>query len=179
MLILPELTLVTGGAASGKSAYSERLVRASGLQKFYFATAQIWDDEMAKKAKSHQRSRGDDWETVETGTDLAQALREAPSGKVILIDCITMWLTAHLMAEADLETATADLQDALVACPSSVVAVTNEIGQGVVPDTKMGRLFRNAHGRANQSLARQASSVIAVMSGLPFPLKGSLPKVPE
>ena len=178
MLILPKLTLVTGGAASGKSHYAERLIVNSGLPKKYFATAQIWDDEMAEKVRAHRDSRRDDgWETVETGTDLANTINQATTNEAILIDCATMWLTAVMMAEGDADREVPRVLEALDNCPAPVVIVTNEVGQGIVPDTSMGRAFRNLQGRFNQAAAAQADSVIAVMSGLPFALKGTLPEV--
>ena len=102
MLILPKLTLVTGGAASGKSHYAERLIASSGLPKKYFATSQIWDDEMAEKVRAHRTSSADDgWDTVETGTDLTAAINTVSPGEAVLIDCATMWLTAIMMADGD------------------------------------------------------------------------------
>jgi len=178
MLILPKLTLVTGGAASGKSHYAERLIISTGLPKKYFATAQIWDDEMAQKVRAHRESRTDDgWNTIETGTDLAATINQATIGEAILIDCATMWLTAVMMAEGDHAKEVPRVLKALEKCAAPVVMVTNEVGQGIVPDTSMGRTFRNLQGRFNQAAAAQADSVIAVMSGLPFALKGMLPEV--
>lgn len=179
MLILPKLTLVTGGAASGKSLYAERLVRETGLLKNYFATAQIWDDEMADKVRAHRESRGPGWETVEPGIDLAAAIRSAPAEAAVLIDCATMWLTAVLMADADPEDRVPEVLEAMAERDGPIVLVTNEVGQGVVPDTPMGRAFRNIQGRFNQRAAAQADSVIAVMSGLPLALKGPLPELPS
>lgn len=179
MLILPKLTLVTGGAASGKSLYAERLVSETGLQKIYCATAQIWDEEMAQKVRAHRESRGEGWVTIEPGTDLATAVAAAPVEAAVLIDCATMWLTALMMAEADPEEAIPGTLEAMAARQGPIVLVTNEVGQGIVPDTVMGRAFRNIQGRFNQRAAAQANSVIAVMSGLPFALKGPLPQVSE
>lgn len=179
MLILPKLTLVTGGAASGKSLWAERLVTESGLPKIYFATAQIWDEEMAQKVRAHRESRGEGWETVEPGTDLAAAIRRAPAGAAVLIDCATMWLTGLMMADADPEEIVPETLQALAARDGPVVMVTNEVGQGIVPDTSMGRAFRNIQGRFNQRAAAQAESVIAVMCGLPLALKGALPQLSE
>ena len=180
MLILPKLTLVTGGAASGKSHYAERLIASSGLPKKYFATSQIWDDEMAEKVRAHRTSSADDgWDTVETGTDLTAAINTVSPGEAVLIDCATMWLTAIMMADGDTAKEVTQVLKALSQSPAPFVIVTNEVGQGIVPDTSMGRAFRNIQGRFNQAAARQADSVIAVMSGLPFALKGTLPEVPQ
>jgi adenosylcobinamide kinase/adenosylcobinamide-phosphate guanylyltransferase len=176
MLKLPPVSLVTGGAASGKSQYSERLAIASGRPRIYLATAQIWDEEMRDKAVAHRAARGPEWTTIETGADLAPALVTCGAESVVLIDCLTMWLTAVMMAEKNIDAEVDALLDALRTCPAPVIAVTNEVGQGIVPDTPLGRRFRNVQGRLNQRVAAAAGSVIAVMSGLPLPLKGPLPE---
>lgn len=178
MLNLPQLTLVTGGAASGKSQYAEQLIGASGLPKIYLATAQIWDDEMAKKVEDHRKSRGESWQTVETGPDLAAAIAAQAQGHALLVDCLTMWITAKMMLEASATDAVESVLDAIAKRAGPTVVVTNEVGQGIVPDTAMGRAFRNEQGRLNQRFAATADSVIAVMSGLPFALKGPLPVLP-
>jgi adenosylcobinamide kinase/adenosylcobinamide-phosphate guanylyltransferase len=177
VLILPKLTLITGGAASGKSLYAEQLVVGTGLPKIYFATAQIWDDEMMQKVRLHQEMRGDGWKTIETGPDLAAAISAAPPDEAVLIDCATMWLTALIMAERQPEDEIPAVLDAIQSRLGPTVIVTNEVGQGIVPDTAMGRSFRNTQGRFNQRVAQRADSVIAVMSGLPLALKGPLPEV--
>lgn len=177
MLNLPKLTLVTGGAASGKSKYSEGLIGACGLSKIYLATAQIWDVEMAQKVKDHQKMREGNWKTVETGLDLAAAIGAQTDAHAVLIDCLTMWITAKMMAEESATGAAENVLRAILARAGPTVVVTNEVGQGVVPDTPMGRAFRNEQGRLNQRFAAQAQSVVAVMSGLPLALKGPLPEV--
>lgn len=173
---LGKLTLVLGGAASGKSARAEALIVASGLSRVYVATAQPFDDEMADKILRHQETRGPDWRTVEEPLDLAAALEGVREGEAVLLDCVTLWLSNHLLEESDLEAETEKLLAALAACPAPVVVVSNEAGMGVVPDTSLGRRFRNAQGRLNQMLAARADLVIAVMAGLPMVLKGRLPE---
>lgn len=172
---LPALTLVIGGAKSGKSTFAEGLVRGTGRPRLYIATAQAWDDEMRAKIAQHRRDRGSDWQTVEEPRDLAPVLAGAKADQVVLLDCATLWLSNHLLAEADLDTECAGLLVALSACPAPVVVVSNEVGWSVVPDNALARRFQNAQGRLNQSLAAQAGLVVAVMAGLPMVLKGQLP----
>ncbi|WP_232295768.1 bifunctional adenosylcobinamide kinase/adenosylcobinamide-phosphate guanylyltransferase [Pseudorhodobacter aquimaris] len=172
--ILPPLTLVTGGAKSGKSRFAEGLVTGSGLRQVYLATAQVWDDEMRAKVDAHKTDRGTGWHTVEAPRDVVAALHGATAGDVILLDCATMWLSNIMLAEADIESETAALLAALAACPAPVVIVTNELGWSIVPDNALARRFRDAQGRLNQALAAQAGLVVAVISGLPMVLKGAL-----
>ena len=170
---LTKLTLVLGGASSGKSARAEALVTGSGLTPVYVATAQAFDAEMAAKIAAHRASRGPGWRTVEEPVDLAAVLAAAQEGEALLIDCATLWLSNLLLAEADLEAEEARLLQALATCPAPVVVVSNEVGAGIVPDNALARRFRNAQGRLNQRIAAQAETVIAVMAGLPLTLKGS------
>ena len=169
---LSALTLVTGGAKSGKSRFAEGLVTGTGRPRVYIATAQIWDDEMRAKVADHRRDRGGDWQTLEAATDVAAALAQVPGDAVVLLDCATMWLTNIMLAEGDLAAETAGLLAALAACPAPVVVVTNELGWSIVPDNALARRFRDAQGRLNQQLAEQAGLVVAVISGLPLVLKG-------
>lgn len=174
-MTLQTLTLVLGGAASGKSAFAEALVTATGLARVYIATAQPFDDEMRTKAERHRAQRGPDWRTVEEPRDLPAALSTVTGAEAVLIDCATLWLTNLILAETDPETATGALIAALDRCPAPVVVVSNEVGQGIVPDNALARSFRNAQGALNQRLAARADRVVAVMAGLPLVLKGQLP----
>ncbi|MCV6598318.1 MAG: bifunctional adenosylcobinamide kinase/adenosylcobinamide-phosphate guanylyltransferase [Mangrovicoccus sp.] len=173
--MLPHLTLILGGANSGKSAYAEALCCQSGLSRIYIATAQAFDDEMRQKIARHQHSRGTDWHTVEAPLDLAPALASATAEQVILLDCATLWLSNHLLAGNDLDAQSDGLLRALAKTAAPVVVVSNEVGQGVVPESPMGRAFRSAQGRLNQALAAQAAHVVAVMAGLPLVLKDTRP----
>ncbi|PUB18565.1 bifunctional adenosylcobinamide kinase/adenosylcobinamide-phosphate guanylyltransferase [Yoonia sediminilitoris] len=169
-----KLTLVLGGAASGKSAFAENLVLESNLAPLYVATAQISDDEMAEKKLRHQERRGTEWTTVEEPVAVADILAEADHSQVILIDCATLWLTNIILGDYDLAVESAHLVAALCMCRAEVVVVSNEVGQGIVPDNKLSRTFRDAQGTLNQSIATEADLVVAVMAGLPLALKGSL-----
>ena len=171
----PHLALVVGGARSGKSGFAERLLSATARPRRYIATAQGWDDEMRARIAQHRRDRGSDWITVEAPLDLASALADAEGGECVLIDCATLWLTNHLLADHDLEGEAATLLSALLACKAPVVVVSNEVGSGIVPDNALARRFRDAQGRLNQQLAGQATLVVTVIAGLPLVLKGQLP----
>ena len=172
---LPRLTLVVGGARSGKSRLAERLVTGSGLTRRYIATAQAWDDEMRDRIARHRSDRGEDWLTVEAPLDLSAALREARQGEAVLVDCATLWLSNHLLADHDLAAESRALLEALAACVAPVVVVSNEVGWGIVPENALARAFRDAQGRLNQQIAAEAGLVVGVMAGLPVLLKGRMP----
>lgn len=172
---LPPLTLVVGGARSGKSALAERLVVQTGRPRRYIATAEAWDDEMRDRIARHRTGRGADWTTVEAPLDLAAALDQARAEEAVIIDCATLWLTNHLLADHDLAAETARLLAALAACAAPVVVVSNETGWGIVPENALARRFRDEQGRLNQRLAAKAQLVVTVIAGLPLVLKGVLP----
>lgn len=173
--MLPELTLIIGGAASGKSDFAEGLVTASGNSRIYLATAQAHDAEMTAKINRHQKTRGAGWRTIEAPLDLSNALGSASAGDVVLLDCATLWLTNQLMVEADLQIAQTTLLKSLTSCKAPVVVVSNEVGTGIVPENALARKFREAQGRLNQRLAAQSDLAVTVIAGLPMVLKGTLP----
>lgn len=168
-------TFVFGGARSGKSRFAERLVTRDGRSKVYIATAQAFDAEMTSRIATHQADRGTDWRTLEAPMDIAGALSSVSAEEIVLLDCATLWLSNQLLAEADLGAASEALLIALEACPAPVVVVSNEVGQGIVPENALARRFRDAQGRLNQDLAAQADLVVMVAAGLPLVLKGTLP----
>lgn len=172
---MPSLTLVLGGAASGKSAFAEQLCFETQKTRVYVATAQAFDDEMRAKISDHKIQRGDGWTTVEAPIDVASALGGCTGDEVVLLDCATLWLSNVLLEQRDMAADTAALTAALSACPAPVVVVSNEVGHGIVPDNALARQFRNAQGRLNQTLAAQAGLVVQVIAGLPQTLKGTLP----
>lgn len=172
---MPKVTFILGGAASGKSAFAETLIAQSGKARRYVATAQAFDDEMRVKIDRHRAARGSGWRLVETPLDLAGALAAASPHEAVLVDCATMWLCNHLLAESNLATQQGRLLDAVAACPADLVIVANEVGQGIVPDNAVSRSFREAQGRLNIALAGQADLVVQVTAGLPLALKGRLP----
>ena len=164
--MLPKISLVLGGAASGKSAYAENLVLSMGLAPIYIATAQSFDDEMAAKIVAHQKARDASWQTIEEPIHLPAALARRSSDQAVLIDCATLWLSNLLLGEHDLDARCADLIIALQNCDAPVTVVSNEVGQGVVPDNALARRFRNAQGRLNQQIASIADRDMVVMPGL-------------
>lgn len=139
----------------------------------YIATGEAFDDEMQAKIDLHKARRGAGWQTVEAPLDVGSVLSGLTQGSV-LIDCATFWLTNHMFAESDLEAETARLLDAIDACPCPVTVVSNEVGQGVVPENALARRFREAQGRLNIALAARADVVVHVVAGLPNVLKGQL-----
>lgn len=167
------LTLVLGGARSGKSALSEREVTALSGPWTYIATAQAFDAEMVARIAEHRAARVAGWETVEAPLDLSAALRAVPVGRPVLVDCLTLWLSNHLLAEHDLPHVCDDLLRALDQRRGPVWLVANEVGLGIVPDNALARRFRDAAGRLNQQIAARADRVVFVAAGLPVMLKGA------
>lgn len=168
------LTLVLGGARSGKSRHAELLVRQTGLARVYIATAQAFDDEMATRIAHHRATRAaDGWTTVEEPLALAKAIAAArATDAAILVDCLTLWLSNVLLAGRALAFEQQRLLETLAAGTSPVVLVSNEVGMGIVPGTPLGREFRDAQGRLNQALAEVCAHVVFVAAGLPLILKG-------
>ena len=169
---LPRLTLVLGGARSGKSGYAERLLGDSGQGCVYIATAEAWDDEMRQRIARHRADRPPEWETVEAPLDLPQALDGLPAGRPVLIDCLTLWLSNVMLAERDVAAETDALLGALARTAAPVVCVSNEVGLGIVPDNALARRFRDAQGTVNQRVAARADRVVLMTAGLPLVLKG-------
>jgi adenosylcobinamide kinase/adenosylcobinamide-phosphate guanylyltransferase len=173
--MLPKLSFILGGAASGKSVFAENLILNSGLTPIYIATSRIWDGETKTRVDIHKSRRDARWTTVEAPFDLSPPLETATSDNVVLIDCATMWLTNHLLEDNDLATAQSQLLNALQASTAPVVIVSNEVGQGIVPDNALSRQFREAQGRLNIALAAQSDLAVQIVAGLPNLLKGTLP----
>lgn len=168
---LPSVTLVLGGARSGKSTYAEGLVTAVGAG-LYLATAEARDDEMAARIRVHQARRGDTWHTVEEALDLVGVLgRECAAERPILVECLTLWMSNLMEAGRDLDGESAALTAALSGLAGPVVFVSNEVGLGVIPDNAAARAFMDAAGRLNQAVAAAAGRVVLVTAGLPLDLK--------
>lgn len=168
-----EISLVLGGARSGKSAWAERLA-ADAARRVYIATAQAGDDEMAARIAAHRARRGAGWRTVEAPLDLAAAIRaHARADTHILVDCITLWLSNLLLAGRDAPAAIEELAALLAVAEGRIVLVANEVGLGIVPDNALARRFRDLAGQANQRLAAVADRVVFVAAGLPLVLKGA------
>jgi adenosylcobinamide kinase/adenosylcobinamide-phosphate guanylyltransferase len=167
------LTLVLGGARSGKSRYAESLITAQAPPWIYVATAHAGDDEMAERIAAHRARRNAGWETVEAPHDLAGALDSAPAHARLLVDCVTLWLSNRMLADADLGCEIERLEDALARRAGTTVLVSNEVGYGIVPDNALARRFRDLQGRVNQRLAARADRVVLLVAGLPLVVKGS------
>jgi adenosylcobinamide kinase/adenosylcobinamide-phosphate guanylyltransferase len=165
-------TLVLGGARSGKSAFAERLVGEMNVTKVYLATATAGDDEMQARIAQHRKQRGQGWTTIEEPLALVDTLtRESTIGRVILVDCLTLWLSNLMMAERDPEVEAKRLVRFLDVSRYPIVFVSNEVGLGLVPETPLGRAFRDAQGRLNQTIAAAVNNVAFVAAGLPIWLK--------
>lgn len=165
-------TLVLGGARSGKSAFAERLIGEMSLTKVYLATATPGDDEMQVRIAQHRKQRGEGWVTIEEPLALVDTLtRESTIGRVILVDCLTLWLSNLMMAERDPEVEAKRLVRFLDVSRYPIVFVSNEVGLGLVPETPLGRAFRDAQGRLNQTIAAAVNNVAFVAAGLPLWLK--------
>jgi adenosylcobinamide kinase/adenosylcobinamide-phosphate guanylyltransferase len=169
--VAARLTLVLGGARSGKSRYAETLITALPPPWIYAATGQALDAEMAARIETHRARRDGRWTTVEAPRDLAAALTahaEAP----VLVDCLTLWLSNLMMADAQIEQEIERLARALNAAAAPVVLVANEVGSGIVPDNALARRFRDLQGGLNQRIAALADQVVLLVAGLPLYLKG-------
>ena len=166
------VTFILGGAASGKSAFAESLCVNSGKDRVYLATSQVFDDEMRVKVDKHVVQRGAGWTTYEEFFNPAAILSKLTYPQICLLDCATMWLTNHLMAENCLQTAQNELLQGITSCDSDLVIVSNETG--IVPENALARRFREAQGRLNIELAKQAGCVVQVTAGIPLVLKGEL-----
>jgi adenosylcobinamide kinase/adenosylcobinamide-phosphate guanylyltransferase len=166
--------LVLGGARSGKTGFAERLAMRAGETPLYLATAEALDDEMRERVRLHQQQRHKRFATLEEPIALATALKAAArSHDVILVDCLTLWITNLLGANLDVARAVDDLAAALRAIETSrVILVSNEVGLGIVPDNPLARMFRDLTGAAHQRLAEICTDVHFVVAGLPMTLKG-------
>lgn len=170
---LPLITFILGGARSGKSSRAQSLAEAAGRKRCYLATAQAFDGEMKQRIAAHRAQRGDNWSTLEAPLDLADAIADAGrSSDVVLIDCLTLWLSNLMHHERNIGEETDRLVAALKACPVPVIIVSNEVGLSIVPENRLARAFRDTQGRLNQDIAAVADIVELVAAGLPLKLKG-------
>ena len=166
------VTLILGGARSGKSRHGEALVESQPGPCVYLATAEAGDAEMAARIAAHRARRGARWTTVEVPLDLVGALeRETGPGQAVLVDCLTLWLSNLLGAGRDVASECDGLLAALPGLSGPIVFVSNEVGQGVVPDNALARAFVDCAGRLHQDLGARADRVIFMTAGLPADLK--------
>lgn len=166
-------TLIIGGTRSGKSALAEKLAHATGLARVYLATAGMPgdDSEFGERITAHRARRGDGWQTVEEQTGIAPLIAGRSAAQVVLVDCLTLWLSNLMAGAFDIEAETEALLAALATTPARLILVSNEVGSGVVPATASGRAFRDAQGRLNQRVAQAVDNVVLVTAGLPMALK--------
>ena len=167
------LTLVIGGARSGKSRHAQSLARANPAPWVMIATAEAQDEEMRARIDEHRRERGDGWITVEAPIDLAVALTQGPGDAPVVIDCLTLWLSNLMVGGHDIDLAVYGLEAALRARTAPTIVVSNEVGLGIVPETTLGRAFRDKAGVLNQRLAARAQHVVLMVAGLPMTVKPS------
>lgn len=165
------ITLITGGARSGKSERAEALTTALRGAPIYIATAEAWDDEMRARIDQHRARRGPDWGMIEAPLDLCAALRASDGAGPRLVDCLTMWLSNLMGAGRDWQAETDALIKTLRAQTAPVVLVTNEVGLGIVPENALARAFRDAQGILNRRVAAAADRAELVVAGLPLILK--------
>ena len=181
-----QIILCSGGARSGKSEFAERLALATAGQKAYVATGQAFDEEMIDRIKKHQERRGEIWNNFEVPLHLAKEWQNiSQTADVILIDCLTMFTTNHMMAHGSIQgqqdanqleaTVLTELETLLASINScegkTVIFVTNEIGLGIVPDNKLARYFRDIAGRVNRTVAMAADKLFLTISGVTIELK--------
>lgn len=168
---ISHLTLVLGGARSGKSCHAEALIEALPAPWTYIATAQAYDDEMRQRIAEHRARRPTGWQTVDAPLELAEAIEAQPAGRPILVDCLTLWLTNLILAERDTSAAREALIAACDRASAPLVLVGNEVGLGIVPENALARRFRDEAGRLHQALAARAAHVIFMVAGLPMRVK--------
>ena len=166
-------TFILGGARSGKTSRAQALAEATGQQRCYVATAQAFDTEMKARIEVHQAERGKGWSTLEAPLYLADAVTNAATGNdVVLVDCLTLWLSNLMHHERNVASETSALIEAINASATPVILVSNEVGMSIVPENRLAREFRDAQGRLNQQIAAAADVVELVAAGLPLKLKG-------
>ena len=169
-----ELILVLGGTRSGKSSWALHYTEAQYRSYLFLATARALDEEMAERIRLHKSSRGPDWQLIEESIEISEAIRTS-NVEAVLIDCLTVWLSNVLLEKGDegIDRYQDDFLETLSAREQTVVVVSNEVGMGVVPESPLGRKFRDLSGQINQKIAAMADKVIFLTAGLPMVLKGA------
>lgn len=171
----PKFSLILGGARSGKSTFAENIVLKSGRKPVYMATCTPLDGDMKDRVQRHRARRDGRWRELEVPLDLATALGWTVADEIVLVDCATLWLSNLMHAQRDVPEAIMQVLSQIAANAAPVVMVSNELGLGLVPETKLGRDFRDFQGELNQRFAARANLVAFVAAGLPLCLKGHLP----
>lgn len=165
--------LILGGARSGKSRYALELGESLGEDRVFVATAQGFDEGMRERIDRHRADRDSSWRTVEEAVEVWDVIgSECGEGRVVVLDCLTLWLNNLMLEERDVEADIERLVESLEGVDGDVILVSNEIGLGLVPDTDLGREFRDLHGRMNQRVAAVCDRVLFMVAGLPVGVKG-------
>jgi adenosylcobinamide kinase/adenosylcobinamide-phosphate guanylyltransferase len=168
--------LILGGARSGKSRFAQTLAESTSPNRLFLATAEAGDEEMAARIARHRADRGENWTTREEPLALVPALRaEARPDRVLLVDCVTLWLSNLVLSGRDPTTEILELKREIHVCAGPVILVSNEVGLGIAPPTPLGREFRDWQGRANQEIAAACDAVVFVAAGTPLLLKPAPP----
>jgi adenosylcobinamide kinase / adenosylcobinamide-phosphate guanylyltransferase len=168
--------LVLGGARSGKSRTALQLAEQASSKRIYVATAQAFDEEMRERIALHCLERDHSWQTVDAPLELSQAIQaQTHPARAVLVDCLTLWLSNIVLAERDLSIETDQLIGAVRGAQGPLILVSNEVGQGIVPSTPLGRSFRDEQGRLNQRIAESCDAVVFVAAGCPILLKPAPP----
>ena len=169
--------LITGGCRSGKSRYALDYANRHFSRKMYLATCEALDEEMAQRIEHHKKTRGPEWQTVEEPIEIVERIKQYQDGvEVILLDCITLWLS-NLLMKWDLDSKIMEeadrMIDAIEQTRTSLIIVSNEVGMGIVPADPLSRRFRDLSGMVSQKIAEVADSVVFMVSGIPMFLKGA------
>ena len=171
------ITLVLGGARSGKSAFAqkqaEQAAEKTGHPPLLLATAEPFDDEMRDRIARHQQERGQGWRTREVPLNLAEAVRDLTAADVVVVDCLTLWLSNQILGDHDAPAAVGALTAALADCPARLWIVSNEVGWSLVPDNALGRRFRDEAGRLNQRIAAVADEACLIVAGMRLDLRST------
>jgi adenosylcobinamide kinase/adenosylcobinamide-phosphate guanylyltransferase len=178
---MAKMILITGGSRSGKSAYAQTLAEALPGPRAYVATCPVIDAEMAERVQKHREARRKaQWETIEETVDLAGVISRTGSCRVLLVDCLTLWVNnlfyeaaqaGRIFTEEEMAERSRELITACAASPGTIFFVANELGMGIVPDSEAARRFRDCAGRLNQLVAAAAQEVTLIVAGLPLFLK--------
>ena len=173
-----ELIFILGGARSGKSNFALKLAESIKGKRLYIATAEALDEEMEERIKKHKKERGNNWTTIEEPIKIADVIKKNKKYDVILLDCLTLWISNLMHKEArgkgqgargkkNIET----LMNTCANSKTNIIIVSNEVGMGIVPDNPLARQFRDIAGFANQKIADAADEVYFMVSGIPMRMK--------
>ena len=172
---MKRIIFITGSVRSGKSDLAVQLAKKEGKQVLFLATCRPADDEMRERVDNHQKSRPENWETIEEEKAIASVIADCAPDKIIIIDCLTLWVTNLLLSgliEKEIDEKITELIHALQATSSIVILVSNEVGWGIVPEHELARRFRDIMGRAHQRISRMSHEVYLVIAGIPMKIKG-------